>query len=1320
MKVHHIPCGPPVNESEHKAFEHLKNGLRNQLGSEEWILLTNVNFSVSNKFQVDEIDVVAIGPPGVQIIEVKHWSESWVKGNPVEVKHEALRLTEKARRMGTKLKRRVENLPFVEGVFLVTQSRSKVAGLETHGPINGIRFCTLKGWEDALAFNARPVLSRQQIRDLARLVEPQAGKMISGKIGRFAGYIGLILQSKPDEKFHRTYKARHAQRQDRVVLHLYDLSATDDTKALQKAEREWKALRHLDRYDWTPRIVDSFQPVSGYPGEIMFYSVADPAAPTVKERSKDREWSSESRLDFVRKSIAALTQLHAAGTEEEPILHRNLTPETILVQHDNLPIFIGFEHTKIPTAITVAGPVSDDDTNSTVSPEVRQQGLGVADSRSDIYSLCASLLTLFDDQSDQLSKDAVEVLELGTCENSTERSNLVDLDNFIGNLLGELPPHIVPGSIYWSEGQIVSFRDNDYRIESRLGSGGIGTVFKVEKVDQETGRDLGTYVGKVVHDEAVGEQVRRSYELAHSHLHHPALSTIFEIALSWADNSFVSLMTWVKGAELIEYEGVLPVLSEQLGYESCELLAIEWLETVCSALQKLHDGRLIHGDVSPRNLIVSDRSLCLTDYDCVSTIGKQRRSPGTVLYCAPPFQEAVGEPSDDIYALAASFFQVLFGREPFLGTSVEAKGKGLNWHDGDKEEYPKLMEFFSRATDPVRENRFETISDAVSVIKGESRKPPAERLPNEVEWLRSLLQSYPGSSHGNKETHGLDTDFAKRTYVETRLFSPLLSDMKGRRVSLIVLCGNAGDGKTALLQRLGKELGLAVGPSKTRIVEGNTSDGMMVRMNLDGSGSWKGRSADDLLDEFLAPFHDGKPEQDIIHLLAINDGRLLEWIENNDQGSELTSALKTYLEGNEADAPHIRFINLNQRSLVGGISNDEKYIDSSFLNSLIDQLYGGDEAAKIWAPCRNCSSQESCDVFRAQKVFGPGSLAEELTRTRARKRLFDALQAVHMRGETHITIRELRGTLVYILFGLHYCTEYHETPCEDDNNAMTAYWDRAFSAFSPRRQGNVLSELPRFDPAIEANPKVDRNLRFMNKEVEVANVHLLVDEQKIDSTRRWAYFNLTEDDILRIAGNADALGLTNGHHLQAFRKLAFAGEKHKQEITKKLCAGISRLEVLPPQALDRPEQVPLKISQRTPTETAFWVEKPLSRFSVAAVIPTSASREDCLHNTALLTYERNSHQKETLRISADLFHLLMELSEGYQLGDAAADDTFAHLSIFIQRLVQEDHREMLAWNPMNEATIYRIRARIDNEENAVSQKIVIEQVIADNGLANEK
>ena len=157
------------------------------------------------------------------------------------------------------------------------------------------------------------------------------------------------------------------------------------------------------------------------------------------------------------------------------------------------------------------------------------------------------------------------------------------------------------------------------------------------------------------------------------------------------------------------------------------------------------------------------------------------------------------------------------------------------------------------------------------------------RTDNVVPWLSQLLQSYPGSPKGNAETRGLDSDFAKMTYVETALDEILADDIKNRRVSLVILCGNAGDGKTAFLQNLAKNLGLEVGASAQRIWDLTLPDGLKFYANLDGSAAFQGRTANELLNECFAPFQTGEFPENVVHLLAVNDGKLLEWLEESDQ-----------------------------------------------------------------------------------------------------------------------------------------------------------------------------------------------------------------------------------------------------------------------------------------------------------------------------------------------------------------------------------------------------------------------------------------------------
>ena len=158
--------------------------------------------------------------------------------------------------------------------------------------------------------------------------------------------------------------------------------------------------------------------------------------------------------------------------------------------------------------------------------------------------------------------------------------------------------------------------------------------------------------------------------------------------------------------------------------------------------------------------------------------------------------------------------------------------------------------------------------------------------------------------------------------------------------------------------------------------------------------------------------------------------------------------------------------------------------------------------------------------------------------------------------------------------------------------------------------------------------------------------------------------------------------------------------------------GIARLENLPPQAFDRPGVIPLRITPRTPTETAFWVEKPITAFRLEADLPATAAGLDRLHRQAFLIYCYRDGRKDRLHLGADLFHLLLELNDGYQLGDVSTDDTFAQLSIFVQRLVREDDRKILAYNPMQDDAIYEISAQIvESDSIDVRQPMIIQQMM---------
>ena len=1325
MPVTLFRCGPSANESEETCFVKLEEGLRSRGGDDQWTLLANLNFSSRDDRQSDEIDLIAIGPPGVRVIEIKHWSAEWVAQNTLLVEREADKLTNKARKIATTLRGVYGDLGFVDQAFILTRENSDIAALKGK-LVRGVPFHSLTDWQAAINLDGSPNLDPVHIKVLTDRLEPRSAVAMDGSLRRFAGFNNLELQSPKTELFHRVYKGVKTLNRDRGILHLYDLSASDQQNAENIARREFDTLKLLSQTSWTPQVLDSYQAAPGYDGDMYFFSIVDPEAPSIEKRSGDTGWTSQSRIALARGAVSALAELHGIQVGESPnttpLVHRNLSPETVLVKHDDSPLLTGLHLARIADMMSVGGVAAPAGTST--APEISADGLGAATTRSDIFSLSHSLSGLFQDREDDVSQQALDVLRKGCLREPGQRATLEELRDSLSRLLGEsVPVPQPPSHQYWSEGQKVPFHGKTYRIIVGLGAGGIGRTWKVELLDTQTQEPTGNiYVAKVASNREDGERVLRSYALARPNFQHQSLSTIFEYADRWEENGFTALMTWIEGDPFDDLRGLIQEM------DSPQDIVIWWLRGICEGLASIHSKNLIHGDISPKNLLVSPGmdDLRLTDYDFVCRVGEQISGPGTYLY-SPLRAEGnqLASKADDIFALAASFFSVLFERSPFEFDGEVDKSRGLNWDGIDPEIFPLVSPFLARATDPDPSKRFPDVEDALAALTAstEERPQPPPKPPEfhegTVERLKSLLESYPGSRKGNKETRGLDTAFASDTYVPTLLEKELLKDIKEHRVQLVLLCGNAGDGKTALLQHIASEVGLGETQSSDRILEGSVEGGPYVRMNLDGSASWNSRSADSILDEFLKHFQEGPSQENIIHFLAINDGRLLEWIakvedERGGAATPLTEGLTSLLldlpQDDSSLTSHVRFVNLNDRSLVGNINTEQHRIDTSFLDNLIDRFYGGSRAGETWEACRSCSAKDHCQVYKTAAIFAPDghpAMDHSDRRQRARQRLFDTLQAVHLSGETHITMRELRSALVYILFGMHTCDEYHS----GEANSQPGYWDLTFDPESPNRQGDLLRSLSRLDPALEASPKIDRRLQtaYADDQPEGASAYPLLG---LRSARRRAFFEWSENDIIQVAQGRDNLHIARGRHLLAFRDLGISSDN--SAMCESLCRGIARLEDLPPIALQRPGAVALRITPKTPTETAFWVEKPLGSFELRTDLTDISLTEDSverLHRQAILVYHYDDGREELLYLGSELFHVLLELARGYQLGDVSSEDNFAHLSIFVRRLLRDDNGELFAWNPKDEDKIYRVSGEMRRNANPPIQPLMIEPVM---------
>ena len=1422
MTARWVECGEFVTESERKAFQRIKNALASlpprerpigvrgaamdsgrlplpvSGGGEDWLILSNLNHVHDRNRRPDEIDLVVIGPPGVFVIEVKPWERTFLNGNTDLVDDTAIKTNDKAKRIRGTLARVGVNAFAAPRILLTADNPGLQPGGRTYC---GVRTGGLADWKSLLDIDGASVLGPDDLDLAEQALHPAAYRRRTAgfdKIGEIDFDTDATQRVIDDSEapFHRVWRGSHRRRQEKLVVHLYDLTARQGSHdaAVHEARRDFEAMQRVQHLDFVPRIYDSYTDHPDYPGEVAYFTLIDTLAQPVLARQDEPSWTLPKRLDFAVAALSAVDSLHRPSRHGvEPIIHRSINPETVRVMSTNSPMLIGFGFARILGAQTVVGSAPSPTWGPNkpfVAPEVQRHGLSEASAASDTYSICTTLLPVFErsvlqeafgelsDDDDFLAGAAREALQAGTSHDKDSRASLSSLVEQLRSLVVRLESLSLPAPIpvepplapeHWDEAHVVTLGDSRYRVIERLGEGGIGMTFKVVEVDPVRGDDLGIYVAKTIKKQDVAKDVARAYRLAKQHTAASQhIATIHEVAGAWSESSVMSLIEWVDGRSLNNFVGVMEIELEdraaELGDQTVATLVLDWMGQVCEGLSALHRVNLVHGDVSPQNILARGDGLfevLLTDFDTVIESGSSPRFWNPAYACPEVVAEAPIERGDDIFALAASMYAVVTDRTPFEHDGLIDRSQGLGWRDEDPwstmRGFAQLRRFLDHATQPVRSHRFASAVDARTAIDGlleeltyggvafanDGRATSNERsLVTEVfdaegsrdtptgdhregdpikrgevaltrqvnPRLPRLLATYPGSRHGNDEARGLDSPLARETYVKSALDTHILDLVNTNEVSLVLLFGNAGDGKTALLQHLAHELGAAEPPSAaSRVWRGETAMGIPVTMNFDGSASWGDRSADDLLDDMFNPFHDEHHKRDRVHLVAVNSGKLLEWVErveDSERGEtwltrQLRQAMGSWANEDTPVEPdsRIRLIDLNARSLVGTLDPITGNESRKFLDSLVDRFLGSDDPA-AWSVCESCSAQDRCPAFTTARAFRSAELGE-----RIRERLGIALETCHQRGAIHITSRELRGALSYILFGLTTCDEIHDGVTSE----LDTFWNRAFDASSERRQGALLGELGVIDPANECDPQTDRHL--IERELSGdGHARDLLPEALRDARRRAWFMDANAD-------GSPTVTLVGGRHHRRFRRAALLDAGEKAELIADLCGGIARMDDLPARAFRYANQrgeVPIRISARTPTETILWTATRLDRFSLE---PTTVTRStdglvDQLHTSLTLNYRSPTGAPiASLVINLELFDRLLQSHRGTQLTSALQAGTYAHLEAFAERLAREGSREVLGWHPSQPEEVYRVHVEMREGHQTIVRTPVTEALV---------
>jgi serine/threonine protein kinase len=267
-----------------------------------------------------------------------------------------------------------------------------------------------------------------------------------------------------------------------------------------------------------------------------------------------------------------------------------------------------------------------------------------------------------------------------------------------------------------------------YRILSPLGSGGFGTVYLAEDtwIDKKVAL-------KVPHKQGVDftELVKEPRLLAS--LSHPNIVTV--LTAEKHDDVFFIVMEYVAGETLeaiVMREGALDVAR-----------ALDFTCQICNAVDHAHRAGIIHRDLRPGNMLVSESGLLkVTDFGTSRVL--EIAAHGTTVIGSPPYmapEQFQGKAvfASDIYSVGVTMYQMLTGMLPYdtptprdldrllrgeLVTAPRLKNKAI----------PKAInDIVLRALSPDLTVRYPRASDLLTDILGARENPASRRDVHDIQ-----------------------------------------------------------------------------------------------------------------------------------------------------------------------------------------------------------------------------------------------------------------------------------------------------------------------------------------------------------------------------------------------------------------------------------------------------------------------------------------------------------------------------------------------------------------------------------------------------------
>src|SRR5215475_14372717 len=208
-----------------------------------------------------------------------------------------------------------------------------------------------------------------------------------------------------------------------------------------------------------------------------------------------------------------------------------------------------------------------------------------------------------------------------------------------------------------------------FRIERKIGTGGMGTVYRATHLGLERPVAVKIIKSEFAGDSEVADrflrEARTMAKLRHSHA-----AMIFD-AGSLPDGRHFIIMEFVEGETLSEALG----RQGRFSFEQAVRIATQ----ICDVLGEAHHLGIVHRDLKPSNIILNERGVCVLDFGVAKVLASSAESTathastgsgklvGTPRYMSPEqcLGQRVGARSD-LYSLGVLLYEMLAGRPPFV------------------------------------------------------------------------------------------------------------------------------------------------------------------------------------------------------------------------------------------------------------------------------------------------------------------------------------------------------------------------------------------------------------------------------------------------------------------------------------------------------------------------------------------------------------------------------------------------------------------------------------------------------------------------------